>query len=75
MPFPCHKGGTGVEMRVWVRISPIPLSPDRFRVKPYPSSKKRGVGNLPLKDSAWARLLGKNGAFLKTLETRSLAIT
>ena len=38
-----QKGGMGVEMRVLVRISPILLLPDRFRVKPYPSKqKKRG---------------------------------
>ena len=49
---------------------------DRFRVKPYLSKQKTGVEILPLKDSsAWACLLGKNGAFLETLKTRFLAIT
>ena len=47
-------------MRVLVRISPILLFPDRFRVKPYPSKQKKVGENLPLKDkSAWACLLGK----------------
>ena len=68
MPFPCQKGGVGAEMRVLVRISPILLFPDRFRVKLYPKSAPKGL-------SAWARLLGKNGAFLETLRTRFLAIT
>ena len=36
MPFPCQKGGMGVEMRVMVRISPILLLPDRFRVETLP---------------------------------------
>ena len=45
MPFPCQKGGMGVEMRVLVRISPILLLPDRFRVKPYPSKQKKGGEN------------------------------
>jgi hypothetical protein len=37
---------------------------------------KKQVGeNLPPKESAWACLLGKNGALLETLETRFLAIT
>ena len=67
----------GVEMRVLVRISPILLFPDRFRVKPYPIKAKKGGGgeNLPLKDSAWACLLGKSGAFLEILETHFLSIT
>jgi hypothetical protein len=66
----------GVEMRVLVRNPPILLFPDRFRVKPYLSKQKTGVEILPLKDSsAWACLLGKNGAFLETLKTRFLAIT
>ena len=42
MPFPCQKGGMGVEMQVLVRISPILLLPDRFRVKPYLSKQKKG---------------------------------
>jgi len=61
VPFPFQKGGMGVEMRVLVRISPILLLPDRFRVKPYPSDKKRGVENLPKKDLVrgpvcWAKM-------------------
>ena len=68
MPFLWQKGGMGVEMQVLVRISPIFLFPDRFRVKLYPKSAPKGL-------SAWARLLGKNGAFLETLRTRFLAIT
>jgi len=44
VPFPCQNDGMGVEMRVLVQISPILLSPDRFRVKPYPSKQKeKGV--------------------------------
>jgi len=43
VPFPCQKGGMGVDMRVLVRISPFLLSPDRLRVKPYPSKQKKGV--------------------------------
>ena len=66
MQFPYQKGGMGVEMQVLVRISPIILFPDRFWVKPYPSKQKKGGGNLPLQDSAWACLLGKNVAFLET---------
>ena len=65
----------GCRMRVLVRISPIVLFSDRFRVKPYPLKQKKGGENLPIKDSAWACLLGKNGAFLKTPETSFLAIT
>ena len=62
VPFPCQKGGMGVEMRVLVRILPILLLPYRFRVKPYPSSKKKGGGNLPLKDLerepvCWAKMV------------------
>jgi hypothetical protein len=48
---------------------------DRYRVKPINYSKKKGGRKPPLKDSAWACLLGKNGVILKTLETRFLAIT
>jgi len=63
-------------MRVLVRISPIILLPDRFTVKPYPSKQKKGGWKFALKGlSAWACLLGKNGAFLETLETSFLAIT
>jgi hypothetical protein len=52
------------------------LFPDILWVKSYPlQQKKGGGGNLPLKDSVWACLLGKNGAFLETLETRFLATT
>ena len=47
MPFPCQKGGMGVEMRVLVRTSPILLFPDRFRVKPYPSKQK--IGELKIR--------------------------
>ena len=76
MPFPCQKGGMGVEMRVLVRILPIYLLPDRFRVKPYPSKQKiRGWKFAPKGLGAWACLLDKNGAFLETLETRFLATT
>ena len=62
MPFPCQKGGMGVEMRVLVRISPIILLPDRFRVKPYPSKQKNEGENLPLKDLmiepvCWAKMV------------------
>jgi len=62
VPFPCQKGGMGVEMRVLVRISPILLFPDRFRVKPYPSKQKKGGENLPLKDLlrgpvCWAKMV------------------
>ena len=62
MPFPCQKGGMGVEMRVLVRISPIVLFPDSFRVKPYPSKQKRGVEKVPPKDLVrkpvcWAKMV------------------
>jgi len=62
VPFPCQKGGMGVEMRVLVRISPIILLPDRFRVKPYPSKQKNEGENLPLKDLmiepvCWAKMV------------------
>ena len=62
MPFPCQKGGMGVGMQVLVRISPIPLFPDRFRVKPYASKQKKGGENLPLKDLVrgpvcWAKMV------------------
>jgi hypothetical protein len=50
VPLPRKKGGMGVEMRVWLRISPTLLFPDRFRVEPYPSKQKKGVEYLPLKD-------------------------
>ena len=44
MPFPCQRGGMGVEMRVLVRISPLFLLPDRFRVKNIPiKAQKKGV--------------------------------
>jgi hypothetical protein len=63
-------------MRVLVRISPILLFSDRFRVKPYPSTQKKGRWKFAPKGlRAWACLLGKNGAFLETPETRFLAIT
>jgi len=64
VPFPCQKGGMGVEMRVLVRISPILLFPDRFRfrVKPYPSKQEKGGEKLPLKDlvrgpACWAKMV------------------
>ena len=76
MTFPCQKGGMGAEMRVLVLISPILLFPDRFRVRPYPSKQKKGGWKFAPKGlGAWACLLGKNGAFLETLETRFLATT
>jgi len=75
VPFPCLKGGMGVEMQVLVRISPFLLFSDRLRVKPYPSKQKEGLKFAPKGLSAWACLLGKNGAFLETPETRLLAIT
>jgi hypothetical protein len=65
----------GVEMRVSVQISSTLLFPDRSRVKPYPSQQKKGGLNIcPKGLSAWACLLGKNGAFLETSEIRFLAI-
>ena len=71
-----QKGGMGVEMRVLVRISPILLFPDTFRVKLYPPKQIRGgLEFCPKGLSAWACLLGKNGAFPETLETSFLAIT
>jgi hypothetical protein len=42
VPFPCQKGGVGVEMQVLVRISPILLFSDRLRIKPYPLKQKKG---------------------------------
>ena len=42
MPFPCQKGGMGVEMRVLIQITPILLFPDRFKRKPYPSKQNKG---------------------------------
>ena len=62
MPFPCQKGGMGAKMRVLVQTSPILLLPNKFKVKPYPSSKKKGGGNLPLKDLVhgpvcWAKMV------------------
>jgi len=75
VPFPCQKGGMGVEMRVLVRISPIILFIDRYRVNHTHQSKKKGGKKFAPKGlSAWACLLGKNGAFLETPETRFLAI-
>jgi hypothetical protein len=62
-------------MRVLVRISPILSFSDRFRVKPYPLKQKKGVKFAPKGLRAWACLLGKNGAFLETPETRFLATT
>jgi hypothetical protein len=50
VPFPCQTGGTGVEMRVLVRILPILLFPDRFKVKTIPIKAKKGVEKLPLKN-------------------------
>ena len=53
----------GVERRVLVRILPIHLFPDRFRVKPYPYKQKKGGKEiLPLKDlvrgpACWAELV------------------
>ena len=45
---PCQKGGMGVKMRILVRISPILLFPDRFRVKTIPiKAKKRGLKFCP----------------------------
>jgi hypothetical protein len=61
VPFPCQKGGMGVEMRVLVQNLPfLFLFPDRFRVKLYPSKQKKGVENLPLQDrvrgpACWAK--------------------
>jgi hypothetical protein len=61
-------------MWVLVRNSPILLFPDKFRVKPYPLKQKKGGWKFAPKGlNAWACLLGKNGAFLETLETRFLA--
>jgi len=52
------------------------LFPDTFWVKPYPLQQKNGGGKFAPKGlGAWACLLGKNGAFLETLETRFLATT
>jgi len=65
----------GCRMRVLVRISPILSFSDRFRVKPYPLKQKKGVKFAPKGLRAWACLLGKNGAFLETPETRFLATT
>jgi hypothetical protein len=46
-----ERGGMIVEMCVFVRIPPIHLFPDRFRVKPYPTKQKEGgVEFLPLQD-------------------------
>jgi len=76
VPFSCHKGGMGVEMRVLVRISPFLLLPDRFRVKPYPSSKKKGgVKICRYRIQCVGLFARQNGAFLETLETRFLATT
>jgi len=47
VPFPCLKGGMGVEMQVLVRISPFLLFSDRLWVKPYPSKQKEGVKICP----------------------------
>jgi hypothetical protein len=74
--FPCQKGGIDVDMRVLAQISPILLFPDTFRVKLYPPKQIRGgLEFCPKGLSAWACLLGKNGAFPETLETSFLAIT
>ena len=76
MPFPCQKGSMGVEMRVLVRISPNFCSQTRFGLNHTHYSKKQGgVKFSPKGLSAWACLLGKNGAFLETLETCFLATT
>ena len=53
------------------------LFPDTFWGKPYPlqQTKRGGWKFAPKGLSAWAFLLNKHGAFLKTLETRFLATT
>jgi hypothetical protein len=64
MPFPCQKGGMGIEMRVLVRNSPILLLPDRFRVKPYPSKqKKRGVEICPYRTLCVGLFAGQRSIF------------
>jgi len=62
--FPARKvpARKGVEMQVLVRISPIILLPNRFRVKPYPSEQNKGDGNLPPKGLVrgpvcWAKMV------------------
>jgi hypothetical protein len=66
----------GVEMRVLVRISPNFCSQTRFGLNHTHYSKQKGGYKFAPKGlSAWACLLGKNGAFLETPETRFLAIT
>ena len=39
MPFPCQKGGMGVECGFWFKFHELLFS-DRFRVKPYPLKQK-----------------------------------
>jgi hypothetical protein len=81
VPFSCQKGGMGVEMRV--QVSPILLFPNRFRVKLYPSKvkpyplkqEKGGVKVCPWRTQCVGLFAGQNGAFMETLETRSLATT
>ena len=69
MPFPCQKGGMGVEMQVLVRFSPIPLFSDRFRVKPYPSKQKKGGWKYALKDLVRGLFAGQKWCISETLET------
>ena len=48
MPFPCQKGGMGVELRVSIRISLFFCS--QIGCQTIPIEAKKGVEKLPLKD-------------------------
>jgi hypothetical protein len=62
----CQKGSMGVEVRILVRITPVLLFPDRFRVKPFPLKQKKGGWKfVPKGLRAWACLLGKMVHFWK----------
>jgi len=74
--IPAKKGV--VPMHGYRNVTPnsrftIFLFPDTFWVNSYPLQQIKGGENSPSKEGAWACLLGKNGAFLETLETRFLA--
>jgi hypothetical protein len=43
VPFPCQKGGTGVEVQLLVQSTPLILFPGRLRVTTSRHSKKRGL--------------------------------
>jgi hypothetical protein len=73
--FPARKVAWVKKCGFWSEIFRFFCSQIGSRSNHTHQSKKKGVENLPLKDSAWACVLGKEGAFLETLEARLLATT